>query len=100
MKLLILLFGIVCVCEGVEDTVDQSVFLKAALDTHNQYRVEHESPLLTLDDEINKSAKEYAEYLAENSLFQHSDKFEYGENLYSSYKCSTRKPAIISQTRN
>ena len=47
----------------------------------NAYRAKHGSPPLEWDDTITQFAQEYSLYLAANSLFQHSNKEGYGENL-------------------
>ncbi|XP_047133447.1 Golgi-associated plant pathogenesis-related protein 1 [Hydra vulgaris] len=52
------------------------------LKAHNKLRAKHEkTPRLVLDKVLTKSAQAYAEYLASNDLFEHSDG-KYGENLY------------------
>ncbi|XP_047133445.1 Golgi-associated plant pathogenesis-related protein 1 [Hydra vulgaris] len=54
------------------------------LKAHNRLRAKHENtPRLVLDNVLTKSAQKYAEYLASNNLFKHSDSdSKYGENLF------------------
>ena len=60
------------------------------LKRHNVYREKHFTPILTLDNKLNKIAQSYAEYLAKHALFQHSNISGLGENLYQS--CTTATP--------
>jgi uncharacterized protein YkwD len=55
---------------------------KHVLKLHNTYRSRHCTPYLVLDDDINRSAQKYAEYLVETNTFEHSDLLEVGENLF------------------
>ena len=52
-----------------------------ALAQHNGLRKRHCVPALVLDAELNKVAQAYADFLASNSLFKHSNN-GHGENLY------------------
>ena len=68
---------------------DPSKFSKFAhehLEMHNKYRKMHHVPDLELNQELCDIAQKYAEYLAKNSLFEHSHaRFKgagMGENLY------------------
>ncbi|CAF0763149.1 unnamed protein product [Rotaria sordida] len=55
-----------------------------ALNAHNAFRARHGVPPLVLKDEITHKAQAYAEYLAENNLFNHSsNRDNLGENLYT-----------------
>lgn len=55
-----------------------------ALEAHNRFRALHGVPPLVLKPEISQKAKIYAEYLAKNNLFEHSqDRDGLGENLYT-----------------
>lgn len=55
---------------------------KIAVDEHNKYRIRHGVPPLKGDDEeVHGVAQRYAQYLASNDLFQHSNNRRYGENL-------------------
>nr|AFY07205.1 NEP-16 [Nematostella vectensis] len=70
--------------EGAEDQI--------ALSIHNKFRKVHNSPPMTLNAEMSKSAKEYAEKIAKSGKFTHSSKEErdgVGENL--SMGCSSKK---------
>ena len=75
---------------------DPSKFSKLAqehLEMHNKYRKMHHVPDLELNQELCDIAQKYAEYLAKNSLFEHSHaRFKgagMGENLYM---CSGFEP--------
>ncbi|CAF2532699.1 unnamed protein product [Rotaria sp. Silwood2] len=55
-----------------------------ALNSHNAFRAHHGVPPLVLKDEITRKAQAYAEYMAENNLFEHSsNRDNLGENLYT-----------------
>ncbi|XP_048586265.1 probable pathogenesis-related protein CaO19.2336 [Nematostella vectensis] len=63
-----------------------------ALSIHNNFRKVHNSPPMTLNAEMSKAAKEYAEKLAKMGALQHASKGERdgaGENL--SFGCSSDK---------
>ena len=64
--------------EQAQFTYSQQIELT---DYVNAYRAKHGSPPLEWDDTITQFAQEYSLYLAANSLFQHSNKEGYGENL-------------------
>lgn len=57
-----------------------------ALQCHNDYRNKHHAPPLTINKELSAIAQQYADYLAKNDIFEHSDnKYKnnpLGENLY------------------
>ena len=55
-----------------------------SLDSHNRHRLNHGVQPLQWDDELTQYAKNHCDYLAENSLFEHSKGLPYGENLYYS----------------
>ena len=64
-------------------------FVQDSLQAHNKYRTKHHAPPLKINSELNRIAQQYANYLAQNDCFQHSDN-EYrgeslGENLYMCY---------------
>ena len=60
------------------------------LDSHNDFRARHKSPALTIDENINNFAQNYAEYLARYNKFEHNANRQYGENLYQ--QCSFPNP--------
>ena len=64
--------------------INLSIFRNTALSQHNTYRNSHHSPDMTLSDSLNNSAQNWAEYLANNGVLEHSDS-DAGENLYVSY---------------
>ena len=51
------------------------------VDYVNAYRAKHNSPPMEWDETISQFAQEYSLFLVTNSLFQHSNKEGYGENL-------------------
>ena len=66
-----------------------------ALQLHNYYRSIHEAPLLSLDSNLEKDAKEYAENVAKDKLLRPEQDFvlaskNEGENL--GFRCSVTKP--------
>ncbi len=67
---------------------------------HNKLRAKHGCPGLALDPTLTRVAQLYAEYLAANVLFQHSNDAlagKYGENLF--YTCKyPSTPNIASKT--
>ena len=63
-------------------TADQRQMQDQALKAHNLFRTRHCVPSLVLDEDLNRSAQQYAEQLAQSNRFEHSDAAEYGENLF------------------
>lgn len=65
-------------------TAEQNACQQEALKLHNVLRARHGVPALVLDDNINRKAQAYADYLAKSGRFQHSsDRNGLGENLYT-----------------
>jgi uncharacterized protein YkwD len=62
-------------------TTAQIKFQQESLQAHNQLRARNCAPPLQLDDKLSQTAQAYAEYLASQNKFQHSNN-GYGENLY------------------
>ncbi|XP_048578797.1 protein PRY1-like isoform X2 [Nematostella vectensis] len=63
-----------------------------ALSVHNKFREVHNAPPMTLNTEMSKAAKNYAEKLARTRTFRHASEGERdgaGENL--SFGCSSKK---------
>lgn len=72
--------------------LDLATLRTAAVAKHNSYRSTHRSPRMTISDSLNNTAQAWAEYLAANTLFQHSSPTQRnnaGENLYVSYTTAT-----------
>lgn len=61
---------------------DLEQFRQEMLDTHNQYRARHCAQPLTLDDQLNDEAQQYAEYLLSINRLEHDQSSKDGENLY------------------
>jgi len=59
----------------------QQLFQKETLAAHNKYRVIHHVNPLTSNLMLQKTALNYANYLASNDIFQHSGTQGMGENL-------------------
>ena len=59
-------------------------FEQEALDGHNKYRALHGVPPLTLSAELCQVAQKWADHLAQEGKFEHSD-CDYGENLAVGY---------------
>ncbi|CAF1421635.1 unnamed protein product [Adineta ricciae] len=60
-----------------------------ALRVHNVLRARHGVPPLVLDDKMSKKAQDYAEFLANNGLLQHSspeERDELGENIFAEFE--------------
>jgi uncharacterized protein YkwD len=63
-------------------TTTQRQFQDLMLKAHNTYRARHCVSSLQLDDGINRSAQNYAEYLARIDQMVHSNTNGLGENLF------------------
>ncbi|MFM6182997.1 MAG: CAP family protein [Dolichospermum sp.] len=75
-----------------QTTIDLTTFRNTSLSKHNSYRATHRSPALTTSSSANNSAQTWAQYLADNGLFQHStanQRNNAGENLYVFYTTSS-----------
>jgi glioma pathogenesis-related protein 2 len=71
-----------------QTSIDMTKFRNASLSKHNSYRYTHRSPGLTSSNSLNTSAQKWAQYLANNGLFEHSSASQRnnaGENLYVYY---------------
>lgn len=66
----------------VSSNVDLGIFRQQALIQHNFKRQLHCTGPMTLTDSLNTVAQNYAQYLADNDLFEHSQTPDVGENLY------------------
>ena len=63
-----------------------TAFTSAALQAHNGFRLKHNTPSLSLNSpNLTESANKFAQYLAANNVFNHSQTQNYGENLYAEY---------------
>uniref|UniRef100_A0A1B6CI62 SCP domain-containing protein n=1 Tax=Clastoptera arizonana TaxID=38151 RepID=A0A1B6CI62_9HEMI len=60
---------------------DKESIRQEILDAHNYYRSLHGTQSLQLINDMNSEAQSWAEKLARNNMFMHSNT-EYGENLY------------------
>ena len=64
---------------------DDDLFIKKAIEEHNRYRQEHHVPILKENEELNKIAQQYANYLVQNRRFEHSDNTYQGEPIGESF---------------
>ena len=62
--------------QGGDDEINNE-----ALAVHNQLRARHHAPPLKLNKELCQIAKKYAQYLADNELFEHSKGKYHGDNM-------------------
>ena len=63
--------------------IDLDLFRREALAQHNYYRQQiHCTQPMALNASLNTMAQSYAEYLAQQEIFQHSGEDGVGENLY------------------
>ncbi len=68
-----------------ESTLDLATLRRSILTEHNAYRSKHHSPMLTASSSLDKSAQDWANHLAIEKMFEHSDNLQVGENIYVSY---------------
>ncbi|MDX2096670.1 MAG: CAP family protein [Leptolyngbyaceae cyanobacterium bins.59] len=71
-----------------QSSIDLTTLRNTALAQHNTYRTRHRVPTMTLDNSLNQTAQNWAQYLAKNALFEHSSASQRnsaGENLYVFY---------------
>ena len=79
----------------------QESFNKEMLKVHNKYRAMHQAGDLTLNEEIAKIAKEYAEYLAKTGAFEHSSNTYNGESLGENlYYCMDSRGACVTAEKS
>ena len=72
-------------------------FAESGLKAHNKYRKVHGSPEMKLDEQMSKSAEEYAKKIAQMGALQHSsssERSDNGENLYMA--CSSDKTKKVT----
>uniref|UniRef100_A0A8D0APA2 SCP domain-containing protein n=1 Tax=Sander lucioperca TaxID=283035 RepID=A0A8D0APA2_SANLU len=60
-------------------------FQQEFLETHNAYRLKHNTPKMTLSSELSASAQKWANHLLAIGALQHSDTQD-GENVYNMWK--------------
>ncbi len=73
-----------------------AAFQQAILTRHNYYRAKHGAPALTLDNQLNSGAQQWANRLASTQKFEHSGTKGQGENLYV-YGTSGKLPTITEE---
>jgi len=64
-----------------------SKFEQEALEAHNKFRLIHEVPPITLNDELSKKAADYAKIIAAKGSLEHEKNQKDGENL--AMKCNS-----------
>jgi len=70
--------------DGGDFTPEQRQYQQQMLDSTNKYRARHCVPPLVPDDDLNRSAQNYAQTLADADKFEHSHTPGLGENLWMS----------------
>ncbi|CAF0915148.1 unnamed protein product [Rotaria sordida] len=83
MQLLALALAVFAIVSANAFTPAQLTFQGETLQRHNTLRARHCAKSLQLNNNLNKIAQDYADYLAATNGFQHSNN-GYGENLYMS----------------
>uniref|UniRef100_A0A8D0AEU2 SCP domain-containing protein n=1 Tax=Sander lucioperca TaxID=283035 RepID=A0A8D0AEU2_SANLU len=69
-------------------------FQREFLETHNAYRLKHNTPKMTLSSELSASAQKWANHLLAIGALQHSkpeDRKNIGENVYNMWSSATLK---------
>ncbi|XP_078106421.1 Golgi-associated plant pathogenesis-related protein 1-like [Sander vitreus] len=67
-------------------------FQQEFLETHNAYRLKHNTPEMTLSSELSASAQKWANHLLAIGALQHSkpeDRKNIGENIYNMWSSAT-----------
>ncbi|XP_072016718.1 uncharacterized protein [Amphiura filiformis] len=64
-------------------------FQKECLQHHNEYRKKHKVEVMKMSEDLCKSAQSWAEHLAQNDLFEHSDRSDIGENVAMHFSSAT-----------
>ena len=64
----------------------QQAYQSSMLSLHNGYRSQHHAPPLVSDASLQGAAQKYAQYMADNDLFQHSGAAGLGENIAYVYR--------------
>ena len=80
-------------------TFSGTSFEQDGLNAHNYYRAYHDSPPMTLNNEMSSAAAAYAKKIASTGSMQHSSRDErpgQGENLYMS--CTSKSTAESAAT--
>jgi hypothetical protein len=76
------LFICISIAIFATNTSAQSNFESSVLQLHNAYRNEVKVKPLIWDETLAATAKEYANYLLKTNKFEHSKKYNVGENLW------------------
>ncbi|XP_067240085.1 Golgi-associated plant pathogenesis-related protein 1 [Chanodichthys erythropterus] len=66
-------------------------FKQKFLDTHNQYRAQHQAPALTYSEDLCGTAQKWAEHMLSNKSLGHSDTND-GENVFYAFSSQTKTP--------
>ena len=72
-------------------------FREHVLEVHNKYRSEHSAKILVQDTKLDQTAQQWADYLAEKDIFEHSEGGDYGENLYAEYTSHKLKASMCQR---
>merc|ERR1712090_31546 len=93
-----------CTQEISTDPVDVNKFRQDSLTAHNAYRAKHGVAALTLSNELNAVAQEWADYLIAQGTFEHRPNNKYGENIFMSsevqHRIKHREPSTVGTLRS
>ncbi|KAG8192347.1 hypothetical protein JTE90_002167 [Oedothorax gibbosus] len=77
--------------------VKNDEFVQECLRIHNHYRADHGSPCLHLSTEVSAFSQKWADRLAKEDHFHHSNHPKYGENLFVSYMSDNSLPMATAK---
>ncbi|KAG1934588.1 ancylostoma secreted protein [Pimephales promelas] len=66
-------------------------FKQEFLETHNQYRAQHQAPPLVFNEDLCKTAQLWAEHMLSENTLEHSDTKD-GENVYYAFSSDKKTP--------
>ena len=69
----------------------QQTYQMACLREHNRYRAMHHVPSLRSNKKLQRIAQNYAQYLSDNNIFEHSKANGIGENLAYSWSSKAKQ---------
>ena len=72
-------------------------FRNEVLVVHNKLRGLHDTKKLAHDPKLEQTAQQWADYLAEKDLFEHSNEGDFGENLFAEYTTEKLKKSTCQR---